>query len=159
MSAQMNVISKIFTDHKSYAGKTIEEVVTQGSINLAKKHEAHTLASGYLRNNNGKFDKFVEFADAFQLAPINAFSEITLNTENQLLIGGNSYKLNTYHGSYSALKGLIVKDASNYQTVSSLGMQPFNQQVKQIETVMMKDKNIVIILSNDDKLKMYSYQN
>ncbi|WP_400077783.1 VCBS repeat-containing protein [Winogradskyella sp. R77965] len=158
MAGQMNVINKIYVDHKSYAGKTIEEVITKGSIGLAEKFEAHTLASGYLKNDNGKFTEFVEFPDAFQLAPINTFSDIEIDGNSQLLIGGNSYKVNTYHGSYNALKGLLVKDESNYQPVSNYGMQPFNGQIKQIETIKMKTKNLVIILSNDNELKLYSYK-
>ena len=159
LAGQMNVISKIYVDHKSFAGKTIEEAITKGSIAKAEKYEAHTLASGYLRNDNGSFNEFVEFADAFQLAPITSFSELKVNNENRFLVCGNSYKVNTYHGSYSALKGLLVKDESNYQSISNFGMDPLNQQVKQIETLKMKNKNLVIILSNNDELKLYSYQN
>ena len=159
LSAQMNVINKIYIDHKSFAGKTIEEVITKGSINLAEKFEAHTLASGYLRNDNGNYNEFIEFPDTFQLAPITTFSDIKLNNENQLLIGGNTYKVNTYHGSYVALKGLLVKDESHYSAVSNFGMDAFNQQIKQIETIKMKDKTLVIILANNDELKLYSYKN
>ncbi|BAO76730.1 VCBS repeat-containing protein [Winogradskyella sp. PG-2] len=159
LAAQMNVINKIYKNHKSYAGKTIEEVMTKGSISLATKYEAHTLASGYLRNDNGSFTEFVEFENDFQLAPITSFSEIVLNNEKQLLVGGNSYRVNTYHGSYSSLKGLLVKDESNYQSVSNYGMEAFNKQIKQIETIKMKNKNLVLILSNNDVLKVYSYKN
>lgn len=159
LAGQMNVISKIYVDHKSFAGKTIEEAITKGSIAKAQKFEVHTLASGYLRNDNGSFNEFVQFEDAFQLAPITTFSELDVNDESQLMVGGNSYKVNTYHGSYSALKGLLVKDTSNYQPVSNLGVDPFNRQIKQIETLKMKDKNLVIILSNNDELKLYSFQN
>ena len=159
LAAQMNIINKIYTDHKSYAGKTIEEVITKGSIDLATKYEVHTLASGYLRNDNGSFNEFIELSDSFQLAPITSFSEITLNNENQLIVGGNSYKVNSYHGSYTALKGLLVKDESHYQPISNFGLEPFNEQIKQIEMVKMKDKNLIIVLSNNDELKLYSYQN
>ena len=159
LGSQMNIINKIYRDHKSYAGRTIEEAITKGSLSTATKYEAHTLASGYLKNNNGSFSEFVEFSADFQLAPITSFSEIILNDARQLLVGGNSYKVNTYHGSYSSLKGLLVKDESNYQPVSNLGIEPFNQQIKQIETIKMKGKNLVLILSNNDELKIYSYQN
>ncbi|WP_370000409.1 VCBS repeat-containing protein [Winogradskyella sp.] len=158
LASQMTVINKIYTNHKSYAGKTIEEVMTQGSLDMAKKYEVHTLASGYLRNDNGSFNAFIELPDAFQLAPINTFSEILMGENPQLFVGGNSYKVNTYHGSYTALKGLLVSDDSNYSSVSKYGMEPFNSQVKQIETVAMRDKNLVIVVSNNDDIKMYSYQ-
>jgi len=159
LSSQMNIISKIYSNHKSYAGKTIEEAITKGSINLATKYEVHTLASGYLRNDSGNFTDFITLEDDFQLGPITAFAEVTLNNEKQLIIGGNSYKVNTYHGAYNSLKGLLVKDYSNYQPVSNFGIEPFNSQVKQIETIKMKNKNLVLVLSNNDKLKAYSYQN
>jgi len=159
LSSQMNIISKIYSNHKSYAGKTIEEAITKGSINLATKYEVHTLASGYLRNDSGNFTNFITLEDDFQLGPITAFAEVTLNNEKQLIIGGNSYKVNTYHGAYNSLKGLLVKDYSNYKPVSNFGIEPFNSQIKQIETIKMKNKNLVLVLSNNDKLKVYSYQN
>lgn len=158
LAAQMNVINKIYIDHKSYAGKTIEEAITKGSLDMAEKFEAHKLASGYLRNDGGMFNEFIEFDAAFQLAPITTFSILHIGTENQLLVGGNSYKVNTYHGSYTALKGLLVKDASNYSSVATLGMNPFDQQVKQIETIKLKNRQIICVLSNNDELKLYSLQ-
>jgi len=159
MAGQMNVINKIFKNHKSYAGKTIEEVMTKGSISKATKFEVHTLASGYIKNDNGRFNTFVPFTDAFQLAPITTFSEIKVNGTHHLLIGGNSYKVNTYHGSYTSLKGLLLTNESDYDAVSNYGMEPFNSQIKQIETIKMKDRNLVLILSNNDTLKIYAYQN
>ncbi|WP_439150883.1 VCBS repeat-containing protein [Winogradskyella sp.] len=158
LAAQMNVINKIYIDHKSYAGKTIEEAITKGSLDLAEKFEAHKLASGYLRNDGGSFAEFIKFDAAFQLAPINTFSTLTMGKESQLLVGGNSYKVNTYHGSYTALKGLLAKDATNYKSVETLGMDPFNQQIKQIEIIKMKNKQIICVLSNNDELKIYSFQ-
>ena len=155
---QMNVVSKVFVDHKSYAGKTINQFIKPSFLEAATTYEAHTLASGYLRNDNGNFTEFVAFDDALQLAPINTFSEIEINGNSHLLLGGNSYKVNTYHGSYTALKGLLVKDESNYSNVSVHGIEPFNGQIKQIETLEMKDKNLVLIVSNNDALKVYSYQ-
>jgi hypothetical protein len=159
MAAQMNVINKFYKNHKSYAGKTLEELLPKSTLGLANKFEVHTLASGYLKNENGSFMEFIEFPDAFQLAPITSFSEINIKGENQLLVGGNSFKVNTYHGSYSSLKGLLVKDKSNYQSVSSLGIEPFNEQIKQIETIKMKGENLVLVLANNDELKVYSYKN
>ena len=156
--AQMNIINKIYTDHKSYAGKTINQIINSNFLENATKYEAHILASGYLRNDNGSFNEFVTLPDDFQLAPINTFSNIEINGSSRLLVGGNSYKVNTYHGSYTALKGHIISNASNYKAVSEYGMDPFNSQIKQIETIKMKDKNLVIIVSNNDKLKVYSYQ-
>lgn len=156
---QMNIINKIYVDHKSFAGKTIEEAITKGSIIKAKKYEVHTLASGYLKNSNGKFNEFVEFQDAFQLAPITSFSTLKLKNEIKLIVAGNSFKVNTYHGSYSTLKGLVATDEFNYLPISNYGIDPFNEQIKQIETIKMHDRMLLFVLANNDELKLYSYQN
>jgi hypothetical protein len=118
---------------------------------------AHTLASGYLRNDNGKYSEFIEFEDAMQLAPITTFAEIKSDNITKLIVGGNSDKVNTYHGSYTSLKGLLVEDQSNYRPVSKLGMSPFNDQIKQIEVVKMRDNNVIFVLSNSAELKQYTY--
>ena len=155
---QMNIVSKIFIDHKSYAGKTINQFINPKFLSDATTYEAHTLASGYLKNNNGDFSEFVILPSAFQLAPINTFSKINISGDSQLLVGGNSHKVNTYHGSYTALKGLLVHDESDYNTVSEFGIEPFNGQIKHIETIEMNNKNLVLVVSNNDELKVYSYQ-
>ncbi|WP_461597907.1 VCBS repeat-containing protein [Winogradskyella sp.] len=157
LAAQMNVVNKVFTDHKSYAGKTLIDIVGNDYLENSTQYKADILASGYLRNDNGNFKQFIALPDAFQLAPINTFSKIDINGQQHLLVGGNSYKVNTYHGSYTALKGLLIKDLSSYNNVSELGMDPFNGQVKQIETLEIKNKNLVLIATNNDALKIYSY--
>lgn len=161
LSSQMNIINKIYVDNESYAGKSVEEVLRRGTINDATKYEVHTLASGYLENDNGTFENFIELPQAFQLAPINTFKEIKIKKDNgsQLIAAGNSYKLNTYHGSYSALKGLLVEDKNNFESVSNFGIDPFDQQIKQINTIKMKNQSVLLVLANNDELKTYTFKN
>ncbi|MEP5254040.1 MAG: VCBS repeat-containing protein [Winogradskyella arenosi] len=158
LASQMNVINRIYTNHKSYAGKTIEEALTKTTINRAEKFEVHQLASGYLRNDHGKFNTFIPFDDALQLAPITTFLNVNLENESQLMVAGNSTKLNSYHGAYTALKGLLLKNEKDYKLISDYGMAPINTQVKQLETLKMKDENLILILSNDDNLQLYTYK-
>ena len=156
--AQMNIVSRIYTDYKSYAGKPINKIISPKFLEEATKYRADILSSGYLKNDNGSFNSYVPFPRAFQLAPINTFAQIEIDGDLQLLVGGNSYKVNTYHGSYTALKGLLVRHTSSFNPASEYGIAPFNGQVKQIETIEMKDKNLVIVVFNNDDLKMYVYQ-
>jgi len=156
LASQMNVISKLFVDHKSMAGKSIEEVITKGSLGEAELFTAETLASGYLEYNNGNFDKFVPLANDFQLAPLTDFSHLSINGESALIISGNSYKGNTYHGSYSALKGYLVFDDKGLDLVSRLGMEPFNNQIKAVVNIPMANNQMVIVVSNNGALKSYT---
>ncbi|MBZ9629255.1 VCBS repeat-containing protein [Salegentibacter sp. LM13S] len=158
LASQMNFISKKFPTHQEFSLKTMEEIFTPQVLTSAKRYEVNTLASGYLKNNNGKFSQFIEFPMAFQTAPINSFQILNIDGEKQLLVSGNSYKVNTYHGGYSSLKGLMVKTISDYKKVSNLGIKPFDQQIKNTVSVPMRDKNLLIVVPNNDSISTYSYE-
>ncbi len=157
LGGQMPVISKLFVKHSDFALKTVEEVMTKGSLGIAEKYEVHTLASGYLRNDNGEFKELVVFPQEFQMAPINNFSRVNVNDEACLLISGNTNKVNTYHGAYTSLKGIIMKDISNFDSASKYGVKPFDEQIKEVVTVEMKDKKVLMVFSNNAGLQTYTY--
>ncbi|GGE07290.1 VCBS repeat-containing protein [Psychroflexus salis] len=158
LAGQMNVISKRFKDHNSMAGQLVEDVLTKEAIQKAKVYRVDVLASGYLKNNNGTFSSFIPLDKEFQLAPINTISEIKLNSTNQLLFGGNSYKMNTYHGAYNSLKGLLLKNDKEFDLLSEFGLKPLHEQVKHLQVIPMKNENILLILSNNQALKTYSFK-
>ncbi|MFY0603620.1 MAG: VCBS repeat-containing protein [Flavobacteriaceae bacterium] len=156
LASQMNVINKRFINHKDFALKSIEEVLTATSIKNAAKYEVHTFASGYLKNENGNFNEFIDFPKEFQLGPINSYSEVTHQNENLLLVSGNSQKVNTYHGAYNSFKGLFLKTIEDYRPVSDFGIKPFNNQIKKTVGIEMKDKRLILVLANNDSLKIYA---
>ncbi|GAA4280546.1 FG-GAP-like repeat-containing protein [Gaetbulibacter aestuarii] len=160
LASQMNVIRKRFVEHKDYALKTIEEVLTPEALKKAKKYSVYTLASGYLENNNGRFSEFKPFPKEFQLAPIHSFDSITLDGENALIVSGNSLSMNTYHGGYTSLKGLFLRSISDYDWVSDYGMAPFNNQIKGVKTIKMKNgKTAVLVIPDDDPVQTYLFKN
>ena len=159
LASQMNIIRDRFTNHKDFALQPIEKVLTPEVLKNSEKFEIHTLSSGYLVNNNGSFKEFKELPDSFQLAPINSFSEIEVNNENHLLVTGNSLKVNTYHGGYTSLKGILLKSITDYETLPNLGIEPLNNQIKKTGVIKMKDKELLLILANNDSLKIYSFKN
>lgn len=158
LGSQMTEIFDRFTNHKDFALQPIEKVLTEEAIKKAEVFEINTLSSGYLVNNKGNFDEFIEFPDDFQLAPINSFTNLKLKNENYLLVSGNSLSVNTYHGGYTSLKGILMNSVSDYKETSSLGIEPLNKQVNVSEVVKMKDKNLLLIGVNNGKLKMYSFK-
>ncbi len=159
LAGQMNVISKRFKDHKSMAGQLIEDVLTPKSIKNASVFEVDKLASGYLKNVDGNFTSFVELPKDFQLAPINSISAVDFSSDkSHLLVGGNSYKMNTYHGAYNSLKGLLVENEKSYQLLSSLGANPIDEQLKSFAFIEMKDGKILVVIQNNAAIKTYSYK-
>lgn len=159
LASQMNFISKKFVTHKEFALQTMENIFSKEALNKAQQRKIHTLTSGYLENNNGKFETFVKLPIAFQLAPINSMSEITIQDKKHLLISGNSEKTSNYHGNYTSLKGILATSKSDYKFVNQFGIAPFKNQIKETAVIKMKDKNVLLVLANNDSVKTYSFKN
>ena len=160
LASQMNVIRKRFVEHKDFALKTVAEVLTSEALQTAKKYTVNTLASGYLENNNGEFSIFKPFPKEFQLAPIHSFDSMTINGEKALIISGNSLSMNTYHGGYTSLKGLLLKSLSDYDWVSSFGLGPFNKQIKAVKSIKMKNgASALLVIPNDGPMQSYLFKN
>jgi hypothetical protein len=154
----MNFISKKFPTHQQFSLKTMEDIFTPQLLSSAQTYEINTLASGYLKNENGKFYEFIEFPQEFQTAPIKSFQVINIEGEEQLLVSGNSYEVNTYHGGYSSLKGLLVKSIDDFKKVSDTGITPLDQQIKESISIGMKNKNLLLIIPNNDSIATYTYK-
>ncbi|PQJ75575.1 VCBS repeat-containing protein [Polaribacter gangjinensis] len=159
LASQMNFISKKFVTHKEFALQTMENIFSKEALNKAQKRKIHTLTSGYLENNNGKFDTFVKLPIAFQLAPINSMSEITIQDKKHLLISGNSEKTSNYHGNYNSLKGILATSKSDYKFVNQFGIAPFKNQIKETAVIKMKGKNALLVVANNDSVKTYTFKN
>lgn len=158
LSSQMKMISKRITSYKDYAFKTVEEIVGKDALDRSKEYEIQKLSSGYLKNEDGVFREFVKLAPDFQLAPINSFSEVEVEGDMCILVSGNSLRVNTYHGGYTSLKGMLMKDVNSFEPISNYGIKPLNNQIKGVTTINMIDKNILLFLSNNDSIKSYSYK-
>ena len=154
----MNIISKRFVEHKNYALKTVEDVLTPEAVKKATKFTVNTLFSGYLENNNGVFSSFKPFPKELQTAPITNFNSIEIAGEKGIIISGNSLSVNTYHGGYTSLKGVFLKSITDYNFVSDYGIYPFNTQIKDVKSIQMKRKNQLLVISNNDSLQTYSYK-
>lgn len=158
LAAQMNIISKRFVEHKNYALKTVEEILTKEALLEAKKSTVQTLSSGYLENNNGTFTNFKELPDAFQYGPITSFETLEINNKPAIISSGNSLSVNTYHGGYTSQKGLLLHTLSEFDFVSKYGISPFNTQIKAVKILPMKNNNLLLVISNNDVIKTYSFK-
>jgi hypothetical protein len=159
LASQMNFINKKFVTHKEFALQTIKNIFSIEALNKAQQRKISTLTSGYLENTNGRFDTFVKLPIAFQLAPINSFSEIAIQRKKHLLISGNSEKTSNYHGNYNSLKGIIATSKNDYKFVNQFGIPPFKKQIKETSFIKMKDKNVLLVLANNDSVKTYTFKN
>jgi enediyne biosynthesis protein E4 len=159
LAGQLNIISRRYVRHSDYALKTMEDIFTPYTLNEAQLNEVHRFASGYLKNNNGVFSEFVEFPYHLQLAPLNTFQHITIKNEDHLILGGNSYRSNNYQGTYTALRGYLLKNLNSIIPVSHYGIEPFKEEIRAIEEINLRNHKLLLVISNNADLKMYRYDN
>jgi hypothetical protein len=159
LASQMNIIHKRFLNHKDFALQPVEKVFTVEALASAKKSSIETLSSGYLENKNGKFLSFKRFENQLQVAPITSLTETTNTAKKQLLVSGNTLKVNTYHGGYTALKGFLISSIKEIKPSTSLGVEPFDNQIKETAILKMKNKKVLFVFANNDSLKTYSFKN
>lgn len=157
LGAQMKMINKRFTSYKEFAGRTIEEIFVEQELGESTEYQIDELASGYLRNDNGVFKEFVAFGSQLQSAPINCLFAMDIQGDDYLLVGGNLLNVSTYHGGYTSLKGFLVKNEREIESVSSFGIKPFSKEIKGFCEVEMEDGNLLLVFANNGKLETYRF--
>ncbi|WP_075342590.1 VCBS repeat-containing protein [Tenacibaculum agarivorans] len=155
LASQMNIIKKRFVKYKDYALKTIDEILTPEKVNKSNKYIVNHLSSGYLRNDNGVFTEFIDFPKPFQLAPIHSFLTIKNPIVEGVLAFGNSKSVNTYHGAYESLKGLLLMKNNQYKSTNDLGISPISQEIRNAQILKLRNKSILLLIPNNNAINSY----
>ena len=108
---QMISMKKKFTNYKSYAVATMQDILTPEQMKMALRLKVNTSASCYLRNDgNGKFT-IIPLPMQAQVSSLNGMVVDDFDGDGNLdvLINGNDYGNETPTGRYDALNGLLLK--------------------------------------------------
>src|SRR5690606_36120092 len=99
LSGQMVSLRKKFTSYKAFAGKSVEDVLGKDQLRKATKLEVFELRSGYLENQEGRF-QYVPFGADMQLAPVTSLLSHDFNGDGkvEILAAGNYFGVKPYHG-------------------------------------------------------------
>ena len=157
---QLSYLRKKFPEYKDFAGKTIEEVFEKEVLEEAKLLKVHTMASGYLLNQDGKFI-FKPFENTLQVAPILAFLKADFNKDNQeeVLVAGNYFGITPYHGRFDALAGNIITQNAKVIEGVKLGLNLTQKSVKNLELIKFKGEEYLILSQNNGKPQIYKLKN
>lgn len=157
LASQLNYINKVFTSYKDFSLRTVNQISSEKAISKSQIYEIKELASGYLENKNGKFKNFHTFSKELQLGPITNFEHSKIEGENSLIISGNSFRVNSYHGGYSSMKGMLMNNLEDCRSLSELGLPALNNQVRKIISLPMRESSLCIILNNNSPIEVYSW--
>ncbi len=158
---QMISLKKKFTNYKSYATATMDEILSPEQRQGALRLKANMLKSCYLRNEgNGKFT-LIPLPIEAQVSVLNGMQTGDFDGDGNLdvVINGNDYGTDVSIGRYDALNGLMLKGdgKGNFKPLSILqsGIYiPGNGKA----LVTMRSKNGALLLAasqNKDSLKVF----
>ena len=112
---EMISIKKRYTNYKSYAVATMDEVITPEMRKGALRLSSNTSESCYIRNDgNGKFT-MIPLPNQAQISAINGMVVDDFDGDGNLdvMINGNDYGTEVGVGRYDALNGLMLKGNGN----------------------------------------------
>jgi len=161
LSGQLSsLMRKKFPDYKSFAGVPIEKVFEGNSLSKAMLLEVNILSSGYLKNNDGKFN-FIAFETPLQLAPITSFATYDFNNDGKLevLAAGNYFGLKPYHGRLDAFSGALILDENNIIPANYLGLELSKKSVRHLNVLEFNSRKYLLITVNDAPAEVYKLIN
>jgi enediyne biosynthesis protein E4 len=156
IAAQMPSLRKKFTSYKSFAGKDIDEIFSDKQLEKAKVYEVHQLASGYLKNNAGKFT-FVAFPAHLQTAPVMALLRYDFDKDGreEVLAAGNYFGVQPIHGRYGSFAGAVIKKQDLIIDGLQAGLKLLNHSVRDLNVISLKGKDYLIVTINNGSVQTY----
>ncbi|MFO7719489.1 MAG: VCBS repeat-containing protein, partial [Gillisia sp.] len=154
------LIRKKFTNYKSFAGKTVEEVFSRELLKKAQLLEVHVLESGYLKNEKGSFT-FVPFESGLQVAPLTAFVAYDFDNDGkkEILVAGNYFGVKPYHGRFDAFPGALIKNEKEIISGHLLGLNLQNKSVRHLNIIEFNNQKYLLVTVNNGKAEVYNLKN
>ena len=150
------MLKKKFTNYKSFAGKTLEEVFEPKMLEKAKKYEVHNLKSGYLRNDNGKFI-FVPFSNKMQVGPITCFvkSDFDGDGKEEVFAAGNYFGVSPYHSRFDGFSGALIKNQNTIYLGNQVGIDLTQKAVRHLDIINFNGKKHLLVTINNKPAEVY----
>jgi hypothetical protein len=148
-----SIINKRFTDYKSYAGKTIEEIFKSEELKDAKVLEVEKFESVYLENRNGSFVSH-DLPREAQVSKLFAWAVADVNGDGKLdLLGGGNYAgVSPYQGRYDSSYGLVLinKGKGSFEALSSIDTGfLLDGEIRDIKSVKTASGSLWVIARNN----------
>ena len=153
------MLKKKFTSYKAFAGKTLEEIFDAKMLENAKLFEVHNLKSGFLKNNNGKFE-FVAFSNKMQVSPITCFAKSNFfGNEESVFTAGNYFGTTPFHSRLDGFSGALIVNEKKMLLGHQIGIDLTQKAVRQLNVITFKNKKYIIVSINNKKTEVYQLQN
>ncbi len=158
LSNQLNFLKKKFTNYTSFAGKTMEEIFGIEALHQATLLEVHQLASGYLKNENGKFS-FIPFTETLQVAPITEMLKHDFNNDGQeeVLMAGNYFGVTPYHGRLDGFDGAVLQKGNVVIKANELNINLTQKAIRGLNIINFINKEYLLVTIHNEKAEIYGF--
>ena len=153
------MLKKKFTSYKACAGKTVDEIFDSKLLEKANLFEVHNLKSGYLENNNGKFN-FIPFSNNLQVAPITCFvKEKFGNSKSEsVFAAGNYFGTTPYHSRMDGFSGALIKNEKTILMGNKIGIDLTRKAVRHLNIINLNSKKYMLVTINNKPAEIYKLE-
>ncbi|GEM54684.1 hypothetical protein B0A58_11140 [Flavobacterium branchiophilum NBRC 15030 = ATCC 35035] len=150
------MLKKKFNAYKDFAGKTVEEVFEPQMLDKGILYEVHTLKSGFLRNDKGKFT-FVPFGNPLQVAPITCFAKANFDGSNKASVfaAGNYFGVTPYHSRFDGFSGALIKNEKTVYLGHQMGIDLTQKAVRHLDVLQVNNKKYLLVTINNKKAEVF----
>ena len=159
---QMPTLKKKYLKYNSYKNQTVNDIFPFSKIKSSQTNYVYNLKTSLFINNNGNFNS-VELPIQSQFSTVHAIEIEDINKDGikDIILGGNLYDVKPEVGRYDANYGQLFLGGKDlkFNLISSLksGLL-FKGQVRGFSKInSIDDKNLLLVLNNNDTLQTYSY--
>jgi hypothetical protein len=156
LASQIVSLKKKFPSYNEFAGKTIEQLFDGNSLKEATVLQVHTLQSGYLKNNKGKFE-FVPFKNELQISPITAFVKHDFNKDKKddIFVAGNYFGVKPFHGRFDSFSGALISSESDIIPAHQIGINLSQKSVRDLNIIKLNNQSYLLVSINNDTAEVY----
>lgn len=155
---QLSIMRTRFTDYKSYADASMNEVFNKEELTNTKKLTINTLKTTLFINTQDKFQEKnlpleVQFSPVFALAAI----DVDGDEKKDLVVAGNINRGRLRFGKYDANFGLILKgDGTGH--FASVSQQQSGLNLKGDVRSILSINNLLLFGVNQQALRTYTFK-
>lgn len=156
LASQLPNLRKKYSTYKAFAGQSIEQIFASDQLKKSAVYEVEELGSGYLKETNGKY-AFTRFPNELQVSPILAQVkyDFDLDGKDELLLGGNYFGVQPFHGRFGSFGGAILKSNGTILKGNSVGLDLINYSVRHLNIITLKDHRYVLVTVNNGNVQLY----
>ncbi|MGB6152295.1 MAG: VCBS repeat-containing protein [Pricia sp.] len=157
LASQLVSLKKKFNTYAAFAGKTMNEIFDEKTLESSEVLEVGELRSGFLRNDAGKFS-FVPFQNELQVSPIMAFATYDFDGDGkrEVLAAGNYFGVKPYHGRFDSFPGALIKAENNVILGSRIGLDLSQKSVRHLNIIDFNKKAYLLVTLNNDSTQVYT---